>query len=227
MRRNKHICPPPGRLGNTARHDPSQRYLENRRVSLSLCCNPSFPVLVLIDDLVGLCVFVHLEFLSALLEYITKGDSCLKLIAWFDPRLASEESGPGRDALDLLRHQNKNTARRSDYSAHSGIILCSARHYCAISIWINVQNKQCFYALNIKWLIRGNLPFSQNWLENIHCKKKLYNQAFQIWYVYNTNYFIFWFSKCVTLCWFISYVFSLCAHGLQVKKILGRILSFL
>lgn len=96
-------------------------------------------------------MFVHLEFLSVLeaaCEEQSKNvlffniytsqkeslDSCLKIIAWFDPRLASEESGPGRDALDWLGHQNKNTPRRSDYSAHSGVILRSASRYCTISI---------------------------------------------------------------------------------------------
>lgn len=49
VRRTKRTCPPPpGASGAeiSQKHDLSQRYLENRRVSLSLGCKPSSPPLV-------------------------------------------------------------------------------------------------------------------------------------------------------------------------------------
>lgn len=51
VRRTKRTCPPPQPPGASGaeisqKHDLSQRYLENRRVSLSLGCKPSSPPLV-------------------------------------------------------------------------------------------------------------------------------------------------------------------------------------
>lgn len=78
------------------KHTPSQRYLENRRVSLSLGCNPSFPLRVLLGDPLALMSLLNLPvvFFFSLIsrrEREKRLDSVSEITAGFDSRSVSEE----------------------------------------------------------------------------------------------------------------------------------------
>lgn len=59
-----HVPPRASRAEISQKHDLSQRYLENRGVSLSLGCKPSSPPLVLVEDPVALMSLLNLPVLS-------------------------------------------------------------------------------------------------------------------------------------------------------------------